>query len=313
MALRAVTSSERRSLERLMAAGGVRNLSPNTLAGYAADWRSFGAWCRSNKLQPFPATTEAVLCYLHHLVATGHKVSTARRHAAAIRHHYRRRGLASPVTQKSIDFLAAVKRLRGEQPNQKRPLTLEQLRQIVAPLTRTKRATRNKAILLVGWASALRRANLAALTVEDITIVEAGLVIAVRHEKQDRKGDGRIVAIPRGNDRELCPVIALEEWLKLRGNKPGPVFTRRYRGKVRRLLPKQIGVIVKNAVRSIGLDPRDYSGHSLRSGCITALLDAHVDALLVAAHSGHHSLEVLRTYHRRVNPFDGNVLKRVGF
>src|SRR5690606_22278025 len=47
------------------------------------------------------------------------------------------------------------------------------------------KALRDRALLLVGWAAALRRSELAALRIGDITFVEDGLRVLVRFSKAD--------------------------------------------------------------------------------------------------------------------------------
>jgi integrase len=73
-----------------------------------------------------------------------------------------------------------------------------------------------------------------------------------------------------------------------------------------------VGRAVKLAVQRIGLDPKHYAGHSLRSGLITAAAEAGASELLIAAHTGHRSLQTLQRYFRRTDLFRSNVCAAIG-
>jgi len=308
-----MAAAELRAIQDLLARPTqARNLSAKTIAEYSGDWKRFSAWCQRTKRQSLPASPETVLQYFAHLVGRGYKAATAVRQGAAINSYHRFAGHERPAGREAREFLTAVKRLRCERPRQMHPITPEQLREITLRLPQTARGIRNRAILLVAYGSALRRANIAAMDLADVRITEEGLVLSIRREKQDRRGEGRTVAVVRGHG-QTCPVAALEAWLAVRGSQPtGALFSRQWAGKHGPLLPRQIGEIVKSAVKLIGLSPDRWAGHSLRSGCISQLIAQRVPDLSIAAHSGHALLESVRTYHRRRDAFAGNVTALLG-
>ena len=173
---------------------------------------------------------------------------------------------------------------------------------------------RDKAVLLVGFASALRRVNLAALDMRDIGIDGRGLLVAIRREKQDRIGQGRTLAVPRAKSVEMFAVRALEEWIRVRGPEPGPLFTAVPHGRpgLRRLHPHRIAIIVKHAAQRVGHAPREYGAHSLRAGFVTEALAGGAGELRAAAQTGHRSLNSLRIYYRPADPFAGNACGFLG-
>jgi hypothetical protein len=69
---------------------------------------------------------------------------------------------------------------------------------------------RDRALLLLGFAGALRRSELVALDCEDISQCEMGIKIAVRQSKTDQEGQGATIGIVRGSI--ACPVAALQAW-----------------------------------------------------------------------------------------------------
>ncbi len=283
----------------------------NTQVGYGYDWRTFERWAREMQRDPLPATAETVSLFITDQLGRGKKVLTATRRLSAIRHKHVSQGLPSPVTPEVRALLHGAARLRNEQPRQVAPLTLQQLRAIAELLNeeRTEASIRNRAILLVGFASALRRSSIGALHVDDVEVDDRGVIIKVRKEKQDQEGRGRLIGLPRGKHVATCPVRALNAWLKVRGWAPGPLFTRLDYGRRRDLLPlrgEAIGRIVKACVRRIGLDARLYGGHSLRAGFITEAAEHGASELLIADQTGHRSMGVLRRYFRRSQLFKSN-------
>jgi integrase len=108
----------------------------------------------------------------------------------------------------------------------KRPLTREKIVQMIASLEGPIAAARDKALLLVGFAGGLRRAELAALRVEDIHRHRKGITLTIPHSKTDQEGKGREVEILYGVHDRTCPVLALDNWLKVAGITEGPVLRR---------------------------------------------------------------------------------------
>ncbi len=276
-------------------------LRPNTISSYASDWRVFRAWCEAAQRPALPATAETVELYVTDLIGRGRKITTMQRHAVAIQYMHRKAELASPCRRGLRELLSGARRELCQMPGQKQALAAEDLERMVAAIgSATASAVRNRALVLFGFASALRRANLAALRREDLTFTGEGVIVRVHHEKQDRHGRGRLLPVPAGKHRQTCPVAALQRWLLCRGNVAGTVFCRVLNGRPdgRPILGNRIGQIVQEAARAIGLDPKLYGAHSLRAGFVTEALDGGASEIAVARHTGHRSLDTLRLYHR---------------
>lgn len=285
------------TVERLRQASSIR--TPNTLACYASDWRIFRGFCERCDRKPLPANPDTIALYITDLLKT-HKISTAVRHLAAIRFHHVETGLDTPVDASVWSLIAGAKRLRCETLTQRAPITVEQLRQMVQKQSPdTEQQARNRAILLLGFSTALRRSNLCALDLADLEFADRGLVVRVRREKQDQLGKGRLIGVPFGKN-ETCPVTAVREWLAWRGKHPGPLFPGGHQG---RLDTDTIANVVKRAAKKLGLDPQRYGGHSLRAGFVTEAVERGVNEFTIAATTGHRSLHVLRRYFRRTDPF----------
>jgi len=147
-------------------------------------------------------------------------------------------------------------------------------------------------LLLIGFAAALRRSELAALDVADIERTAGGIIVHVRRSKTDQEGEGHAIAVPAGT--KLKPLEALDAWLALRGDGPGPLF---------RVCDATVALIVKRYARLARLDPAQFSGHSLRAGFVTSALEHGADLLKVMDVTRHREVKTLKAYDRRARAF----------
>lgn len=280
--------------------------APSTDYCYKSDWNVFASWSAKMSRDALPATSETLSLFLtDQVIIRGLKVSTAFRRTYAIADMHQQHGLPSPISEEIYALLRGAQRLKGEQPRRMRALSLVHLRAIVTLLKAdgTCRSIRNRAILLLGFATALRRSNLATLLLADIEFTTDGLIVQVRREKNDQDAHGRLIGVSYGLHPETCPVRCLEDWLAIRGRQHGPLFCHRKTG--RALRPPALGRMVQACVKRIGLDPTEYCGHSLRAGFITAAAEAGASELLISSTSGHSDMETLRRYYRRTEVFKG--------
>ena len=135
-------------------------------------------------------------------------------------------------------------------------------------------------MLLLGFGAALRRSELVALTLADVTAVPGrGVQLRIRRSKTDQEAEGAVVAVPEG--RQLTPLFHLRAWLAVSGITTGPVFRPLWKGSRRvrdtRLSDHAVARILQARVRAAGLDPTRYGGHSLRAGFVTAAARAGAD------------------------------------
>ncbi|MCL5746497.1 MAG: tyrosine-type recombinase/integrase, partial [Acidobacteria bacterium] len=248
----------------------------NTKIGYASDARDFTTWCAAAGRSPLPTSAETLELYItHKLQVEGLKVTTMERRVSAIRDMHRRAALTMPTTTGARAILTGARHMRHESPHGKTPLTPAELRRISAKLRAlaTPRDIRDRAIMVIGFTSGLRRYNLAALDTADVEIVRKGVILQIRHSKTDQNGVGAIIGLHRGKHADTCPAQTLRAWLKLRGSGQGPLFTHTTSGHnitTRRMRGAGIAEAVKRAVALIGLNPAQFSGHSLRASCATA-------------------------------------------
>jgi integrase len=284
--------------------------APLTVRGYSADWRLFARWCDRTGRRSLPATEETVGLYIAWLVEDrGRKTSTAARHIAAIRHQHRTAGMEPPETKDANKTIHAARRERKERPQGKRALSVADLVRVAATCeATTNRGARNRALLVVGFATSLRRSELVSLRLADISFEREGVAVLVRHSKTDQLGRGRLIGVWRGSRPETDPVGVLHAWIERRGRWDGPLFPRidpRDAVEHVAIAGETVNEIVKRSVERIGLDPKPYGAHSLRAGAVTAAADLGRSDQEIMSLSGHENAAVMRQYVRRARVFDG--------
>lgn len=267
----------------------------NTIAGYVGDVRSFLKWGGR-----IPARPELVAEFLADEAATK-AYATLRRKSSAISLAHRELGYASPCQTELVKgTLRGIRRTKPGNIRRMQPLLASQV--IAATHTLTGVAgCRDRALLLVGFAGAFRRAELIGLNVEDLTLRESNLVITLRSSKTDQLKRGREVVIPSGRGKR-CPVNALREWFRVARIEEGAVFRGVDRfGNVlaNRLNVEAVAYIVKRRVSDIGLDAKKYGGHSLRAGFVTTAASRGIASWVIKKQTGHSSDSSLEIYIRQ--------------
>lgn len=210
---------------------------------------------------------------------------------------------------------AGIRRLHGTAQDQAAPITVPLLRRMITALPPGPAGARDAALLLVGFAGALRRSELVALDVSDLEHRDEGTVIVVRRSKTDQEAAGRQVGIPYGSNSASCPVRNLKAWLELASITDGPLFRpvdRHGRIGATRLSAAGANRIVQRAIRRTGTDPQPYSAHSLRSGLATAAAEAGISERAIMSQTGHRSLVVARGYIRSGSLFRDNAAANIG-
>lgn len=291
------------------------SMSENTRRAYASDLAAFSAYARKLGAGPMPASPETVAAYLSSLAKSGRKASTITRAAAAIATAHRMAGHTSPTTHPAVGaVLAGIRRKLGTAPVKKAPIVVEDLRALVRTCDGSVSGLRDRALLVLGFAGAFRRSELAALDVADISFETAGAVVTLRRSKTDQEGRGRVVGIPYGSDPSTCPVRTLRAYLGAVGAEDGKVFRAITRhGSVGTALSGHaIAEIVKARARLAGLDAAAVSGHSLRAGHVTSAAKSGKSLDRIMAQTGHTSTATVLGYIRRAGVFDGNSAAGIG-
>lgn len=89
---------------------------------------------------------------------------------------------------------------------------------------------RDKAVLLLSYATAPRRSELVALCVEDLDDHPGGHLVHVGRSKTDQEGSGHRIEVAYGDHITTCPVRAHRSWIDVAGIDGGPLFRSVSRG-----------------------------------------------------------------------------------
>lgn len=290
--------------------------SPRTVAIYRDAWGHFTKWCEVRALTPLPAAPETVALFVTDM-ASWAKVATIGIRISAISQAHKTAGYDSPTQTPLVrTTMAGIRRTLGVAQVGKSPVLMDHLRAMVTDLDDRRLVdVRDRALLLVGFAGALRRSELVSLDVADIADGPDGLTVALRRSKTDQEGEGRKVGIPYGSNPQTCPMRAYRAWLEASGISEGPIFrpvSRYGRLHARRLSGKAVALVVKRRLAAAGVDPAAYAGHSLRSGLATAAARAGASERSIMAQTGHKSLPMVRRYIRDGSLFLENAAAVVG-
>jgi integrase len=217
-------------------------------------------------------------------------VATLQRRLAAISRQHRLAGERVDTKHPAIrDVWSGIKRTLGTAAKKKAAILPATLRDILDRLPAALIGTRDRAILLLGFAAALRRSKLVALDIEDMEIGPLGAAITIRRSKTDQEGAGHVLGVPPGRIDATCPVRALEAWRASPGESAsGPLFRSIDRhGRIG--AGEAVAIVVKRAAARVGLDTAKFAGHSLRSGFATTAAANGADLVSIMEQTRHRS------------------------
>lgn len=281
----------------------------STRRAYASDMADFIAFAASHGVESIPADWRLIAAYATHMADRGLSIATIRRRMVAISQAHKTVGHDSPTAKKVVrDVIAGIARTKGLPPRRKDALSADLLRNAVLALSEGDlKAKRDRAIVLLGFAIAARRSELAALEVEDLRFDHRGLVVTIRRSKTDQEGIGAEIGVPYITNEGLCGARAVLAWLDAAGITCGPVFRTFSKTRVlqaSRIDGADVARIVKRVTGLAGI-AGDFAGHSLRAGFVTsAAASPGVSEVDIMRVSRHRSVAILRGYVRRATVFE---------
>ena len=289
--------------------------SENTKNAYRMDWKQFSEWCEKNGLNVLPADPETVVYYITFLGKTL-KSSSIKRKMTAISQRHETAGYPSPTKTALVKGIwDGIQRNIGIKEEGKDALWLDELRQIIQATPQdTVSGVRDRALLIIGWAGALRRSELTGLKVEDISKTRDGLILHLNRSKTDQKGEGQEVALPYGSNPLTCPVRSLDDWLAVSGISEGSLFRRidRHGNILNGLTPQSVRLIVKKCCEKVGLNPDKYGAHSLRSGFCSTAAKAGKAEHQIMKQTRHKRTDSLQRYIKKATLFEDNAASGIG-
>ena len=291
----------------------------NTIRAYRSDFKDFSAFCAKNRLKSLPTDSKIVALYLTYLSSKDAKISTLRRRLVSIGVIHKLKGhyldTKHPII---IENLMGIKRKIGSFQQGKKPILINQLKSIINVIDNEKskeiKKIRDKTLILIGFGGGFRRSELVSIDYNDVELVPEGVKIVVRRSKTDQFGEGMVKGLPYFSNQNYCPVMHLKKWLELSNIKSGPLFRRfskSYKLNENRLTDQSVALLLKNYLNVAGIENKNYSGHSLRSGFATVSAESGADERSIMAMTGHKTTQMVRRYIKEANLFKNNALNKI--
>ena len=283
----------------------------NTIRAYKSDFKDFSKFCVKNGFKSLPTEPKIVSLYLTYLSSSS-KMSTLKRRIASITVIHRLKGLYIDTKHPIIiENLMGIRRKMGSYQKSKKPILINELKEIIKAINEVnnqngklgeERISRDKAIILIGFAGGFRRSELVSINYEDLEFVTEGVKIFIKRSKTDQSGEGMIKALPYFENKNFCPVTWLNKWLEISKIKTGLIFN---------ISDRSVALLVKKYASIAGLDSNLYSGHSLRSGFATVSADFGADERSIMTMTGHKTTQMVRRYIQEANLFKNNALNKI--
>ena len=291
----------------------------NTVRAYKSDFNDFGLFCAKNEFKSLPTQPKIVALYLTHLSTKEVKMSTIKRRLVSIGVIHKLKGLYLDTKHPTIvENLMGIKRRKGSFQKGKKPLLINNLKKIIKVIDQENyeeiKKIRDKTIILVGFSGGFRRNEIVSLDIDDLNFVNEGVRINLKRSKTDQFGEGSLKALPYFESSQYCPVKSLLKWIEISNIKSGPLFRRFIKGSKlseKRLTDQTVALIVKEYLKLGGIDNRNYSGHSLRSGFATSAAESGAEERSIMAMTGHKTTGMVRRYIKEANLFKNNALNKV--
>jgi len=291
----------------------------NTIRAYKSDFNDFRLFCAQNGFKSLPSEAKIISLYLTQLSTKEVKISTIKRRLVSIGVIHRLKGhYLDPKHPLIVENLMGIKRRKGSIQNGKKPLLINNLKRIINVIDQQKKEQikifRDRTIILIGFSGGFRRNEIVSLDYDDLDFVEEGLKINIKRSKTDQFGEGSIKGLPYFDNSQYCPVVSLKNWIDIAKINSGSLFRRFSKGSrltEKRLTDQTVALLIKEYLQLAGIDNKNYSGHSLRSGFATSAAESGAEERSIMAMTGHKSSEMVRRYIKEANLFKNNALNKI--
>jgi site-specific recombinase XerD len=291
----------------------------NTIRAYKSDFNDFGLFCAQNGFKSLPSEPKIISLYLTYLSTKEIKMSTLKRRLVSIGVIHKLKGHYLDTKHPSIiENIMGIKRRKGSYQKGKKPLLINNLKLLINVIDKDNNeeimSARDRSIILIGFSGGFRRNEIVSLDFDDLDFVSEGLKINLKRSKTDQFGEGSAKGLPYFDNTRYCPVLSLKKWIEISNIKSGPLFRRFSKGSKltdNRLTDQTVALIIKKYLKLAGIESKNYSGHSLRSGFATSAAESGAEERSIMAMTGHKSTEMVRRYIKEANLFKNNALNKL--
>ena len=275
-------------------------LSDHTVRALRTDLDAFASWCAERNLSPLPARADTVAAYID-AMADVRAPATVRRYVFSIVTAHRAAGEQSPLEDPSVRrALQRMRRRSGSRQRQVLGLTWQLRRRLIRAAGDRPIDLRNRALLAVAYDAMLRRSELVALQVVDMTMDRSGSAsLLVRRAKNDPDGGGATLYLHRDT------VKLVRAWLDASGIASGRLFRSVTKGGAvgESLGPGQVPRIFRAMAERAGLPSdvvRRISGHSPRVGAAQDMIASGIATPAIMQAGRWRSASMVQRYGERL-------------
>ena len=291
----------------------------NTVRAYKSDFNDFGLFCAKNGFNSLPSDPKIISLYLTYLSTKDCKMTTLKRRLVSIGVIHKLKGHYLDTKHPAIiENIMGIKRRKGSIQKAKKPILISDLKLIIDVIDKQNKndikKLRDRSIILIGFSGGFRRNEIVSLDYDDLDFVQEGLKINIKRSKTDQFGKGSIKALPYFDSSKYCPVVSLKNWIRASKINAGSLFRRFLKGSKlseNRLTDQTVALLIKEYLQLAGIDSKNYSGHSLRSGFATSAAESGAEERSIMAMTGHKSTEMVRRYIKEANLFKNNALNKI--
>jgi integrase len=300
-----------------------------TLDKYARDFALFGYWVIANRPANAIVPTHPALLgiYIGDLLNGGLSKGRVLSRIAAVQFANEALGHKLRIDEGPIHRqIRGLRRITDVDRQERTALRQEEATAILDELGTPQNLYdyRQRALLALGWTSALRRSNIARLRVRDTKIKYDAvngnryLEVYVATSKTDQEGKGRYLQITEMPGKHpLCAVRAIEEWITRAGiaSEPNSPLFRSFTPRGCKLKPsgitgRDLSLALKRMARATGRDETKIAAHALRRGFATSADEAGIRRSLIREHGGWKSDAMIDRY-TRVNAARDNAIAEI--
>ena len=248
----------------------------NTRTGYNSAIRRYLSFIASYQLQPLPVTETVILRYVAYLNMEGLVSSTIKSYLAAIRAWAISLGLPEPLIWTPRVHLAVKALSNSHSPRQPLPITYHTLSAMLSILSPSRDHLIIASALTLQYFGCLRASELCSNlsqalvpTRSDISLYhDAAGALVMSYRCHSSKTSPRGFTVHLGcSGMPACAPCIMQHYLSLHPLLPSDQLFQFTSG-----LPLTYNIynsIIKDLIKSLGLDPALYSSHSLRAGAAT--------------------------------------------
>ena len=286
---------EVRSLAQAVPNIMVQDRAPSTIKKYKSSFSAWQTWAEARDINALPTSGPELSVYLVYLLQTTTSLASIQSAAFGVAWAHQKACLPSPLQHPMVkQLLEACKRILGTSPrNRKTPLTAAQVREVVLQFGRGNPSELQVACLIaLGFTAFLRWDDLKNLKRQHLQFTRDHLSITLTKRKNDQFREGSVILVARTGSR-ACPVSLTESFLLVGRHKESDYLFRKvchtkygFSFRPQRLTYSRVTELFKKQLKAIGLDPKQYGLHSLRSGGASSAAAAAIPDRLLMCHGG---------------------------